>query len=78
MIFRDGLLLKMKDVCASRSILLKSERVRLQKLADVYTISALLYAQEAISEAEKQVQFNAVFSQCIGICISNIKEKNKE
>jgi len=46
-------------------------------LAEKYTLSALFFAQEAISEAEKQVRFNAVFPQCIELCIANIQAKNK-
>ena len=45
--------------------------------AEKYTVSALLYAQEALSNAELQVQFNAVFPQCIEVCIANIRQKNK-
>ena len=73
-IFRDGLLFK-RD--GQKNILLKSETERIRKVAEQYSFSALLCAQEEISEAEKQVQFNAVFAQCVGICISNIREKNK-
>lgn len=74
-IFRDGLLLKRGE---QRKLLLKLETERIRQVAENYSFSALLYAQEAISEAEKQVQFNAVFPQCVGICISNIREKNKK
>ena len=42
-----------------------------------YTVNGLLYAQTAITEAEKQVRFNAVFPQCIELCIINIRENNK-
>ena len=87
LLFRDALLLKtsMKNkptnhptTSLKRNILLKNELVRIQKMTELYTLPALIYAQEAISEAEKQVKFNAVFPQCIELCIANIRQKNKK
>ena len=82
LIFRDALLLKTSKQTNGKSfqnrLLLKSELENIKKTADFYTIPALLYAQEALSEAEKQVKFNAVFSQCIELCIANIRAKNKQ
>ena len=75
LIFRDAMLLKSGLSQNKKALLLKSETERLAKMTEKYSLSALLYAQEAISKAELQVQFNAVFAQCIGICISNIREK---
>lgn len=71
-IFRDALLCKRN---LPKNVLLKSEIERIRQVAEAYSFPALLYAQEEISEAEKQVQFNAVFAQCVGVCISNIREK---
>ena len=74
LIFRDALLLKTDK---QKNIVLRTETERLTKVADNFSTSALLYAQEAISNAEKQVNFNAVFSQCIEVCLANIHQKNK-
>ena len=51
----------------------KKEKENLLLVAKRYGKSALLYAQTAISNAEKQVTFNAVFSQCIELCIADIR-----
>ena len=77
LIFRDALLVKSSKKECEKAILLRSEKEKIRKVAEKYTLSALLYAQEAISEAELQVQFNAVFPQCIEVCIANIRQKNK-
>lgn len=74
LIFRDALLFK---TGLKKNIILKTEKERISTVADTFSLSALLYAQEAISVAEKQVTFNAVFSQCIEICLANIHNKNK-
>ena len=74
LIFRDALLFK---TGLKKNIILKTEKERISAVADTFSLSALLYAQEAISVAEKQVTFNAVFSQCIEICLANIHNKNK-
>ncbi len=75
MICRDALLLKTNP---RAPLLLRAEKQALQTVANAYTAHALLFAQEAISAAEKQVKFNAIFSQCIQVCIANIKEKNHQ
>ena len=74
LIFRDALLLRTgKD----KHLTLRLEKERLEQVADTFSTSALLYSQEALSEAEKQTHFNAVFPQCIEVCIANIHMKNK-
>ena len=80
LIFRDGLLLKMQEQTGINNenlLLLKSEKEKLLEVAKKYTLSTLLYAQEAISDAEKQVQFNAVFPQCIELCMANVRAYNQ-
>ncbi len=72
---RDALLLKMGK---RKKITLSTEGERLERLACGFSKGALLYAQEAISEAEKQVKFNAIFSQCVETCVAKILAKNKE
>ena len=76
LIFRDALLLKTQGNRANGRLLLRAQREQIEELAKEYAITALIYAQEGISEAEKQVNFNAVFSQCIEILIAKIREKN--
>ncbi len=73
-LFRDGLLLK-KNMLSS--LLLPTEKERISLVAKKYNVGALLFAQEALSTAEKQVNFNAIFSQCLELCICNILEKNR-
>lgn len=63
---------------AERYLMLKSEMKRLQVLSENYSLSSLLYAQEALTEVERQVRFNAVFPQCLEICIAKIMEKNSK
>lgn len=77
LIFRDALLVKTANKACTKSVLLRSEKEKIEKIAGKYTISALLYAQEALSDAELQVQFNAVFPQCIEVCIANIRKNNQ-
>ena len=74
LIFRDALLLKTNQ---QKNIVLHTEKERVSSIANNFSTAALLYAQEALSIAEKQVTFNAVFSQCIEICLANIHNKNK-
>ena len=74
LIFRDALLLKTNQ---QKNIVLHTEKERVSSIANNFSTAALLYAQEAISIAEKQVTFNAVFSQCIEICLANIHNQNK-
>ena len=74
LIFRDALLYK---TGMKQKIILRTEKEQISSVANAFSTAALLYAQEAISIAEKQVTFNAVFSQCIEICLANIHKKNK-
>lgn len=78
LIFRDVLLLKTQGKNAGKYLLLHTEKTRLQELADIYEIPALLYAQDELSEAERQITFNATFAQCIELLITNIRIKNKK
>ena len=76
-IFRDALLFKSQPAGANKFIMLRSETEKLQQVATVYALNALLRAQELISDAEKQVKFNAVFSQCIELFAAQIRKENK-
>lgn len=75
LIFRDALLMKMNAQPYRRALLLQSEKLKVQEVAMKYSRSALLYAQEALSKAELEVQFNAVFPQCLEICLAKIRSK---
>lgn len=76
LIFRDALLIKTQGKNAEKHLLLRAEKEELAAVAKEYAVPALLYAQEGLSEAEKQVTFNAVFPQCIEILMAKIREKN--
>ena len=75
-IFRDGLLLKTQGEKIKKNLLLSVEMENLKKVANAYTVPAFLFAQECISNAEKQIFTNANFAQCVEICIEKIKSKN--
>ncbi|MBO5240013.1 MAG: hypothetical protein J6B56_01145 [Clostridia bacterium] len=84
-LYRDALLLKTAEARAAgkesrslaKKISLKSETGRLQTLANTYALSALVFAQEAISKAEKEVTFNAYFPQCLELLIASVQAKGK-
>ena len=76
-LFRDGLILKTQGEKAKSNLLLSAEIENVKKLVNAYTVPAFLYAQDAISDAEKQIFTNANFAQCVEICITKIKMKNK-
>ena len=83
LIFRDALIVKTSGFTsrssksADRYLLLKTKKSAVRAVADRFTLRALLYAQEALSEAEKQIRFNAVYPQCLELCLAKILEKNK-
>ena len=54
----------------------EEEKEKLYAVAGNYTVRALVWAQEALSEAEKDIRFNAAFPQCLEVCLSGILEKN--
>ncbi len=70
LIFRDALV--MKTTRKRTRLLLQGQSERIEEVAGRYELNTLLYAQKAISEAEKQIKFNAIFSQCIEICVAKI------
>lgn len=74
LIYRDALVLKtQKD---KNALLLRSQITRLTAVADKYLSSSLLYAQKTLTEAEKDIAFNAVFPQCLEITLSKILLQN--
>ena len=76
LIFRDALVLK-TQAKESQNLLLQAEKATLCEVAKLYPPRALLFAQEAISAAEKQIFTNANFGQCLEICIAKIKKENE-
>lgn len=88
LIFRDALILKTSRINgvdkssrngknrAEKYLTLRSETERLQKISESYLLRALLCAQEALTEAEKQIRFNAVFPQCLELCMAKIFASN--
>lgn len=80
-IWRDALLLKGSNVKTGKklqeNVLLKTQRERLQKLANGRTMYALIYAQEKATEAEKQVTFNAFFPQCLEVLLASVLRENQ-
>jgi hypothetical protein len=73
-VFRDTLVLKTGQ---TQHILLTSQKERLQKTAEKYTLSGLIAAQERIAKAETELAFNAYFPQCLEILMANIFAANK-
>ena len=76
-LFRDGLILKTQGEKAKKNLLLSAEIETLKKVMNAYTVPAFLYAQESISNAERQIFTNANFAQCVEICSQKIKTKNQ-
>ena len=76
LIFRDALLWKTQG--NEHLLLLKSERAKIQKIAEKYEISTLLFAQDELTKAEQRVFFNAVFPQCLELIAASILQKDEE
>lgn len=72
LVFRDALVLKTNQ---TSPVLLQVRKNNVLAVSEKYSLSALLYAQTALSEAELQTNFNAVFPQCIELCIAKIQSK---
>lgn len=77
LIFRDALMMKMNASPYRSSVLLSLEKLKLQEVANKYSRQALLFAQEILSDAELETQFNAVFPQCVEVCITKIRKINQ-
>ncbi len=79
-IWRDAMLIKTEQATSAntqKNILLKTQLSRLQQLASIRTLSALIFAQEACSAAEKQITFNAYFPQCLEVLLASVLRENK-
>lgn len=58
-------------------VLLGAEHVKIAAIAEKYSLSALLFAQERITQAERELKFNAVFPQCLETLLAAILHKNQ-
>ena len=72
-VYRDGLVLR---ELGENGVLLQTEKARLREVAEKYTASSLLFAQNEISVAEREAFFNAVFPQCLEVLLSKILMEN--
>lgn len=72
LVFRDALLLK--TGIKEANIFLRAERLRLMRVAEKYTAAMLVRAQDEIGNAEQEVAFNAVFSQCLEVLLAKINK----
>jgi DNA polymerase III gamma/tau subunit len=69
LIFRDAAFVKSGK---ERFVLLTPELERIRAVAEKYSYAALLSAQQHLSAAEKEIQFNANFAQCIELCLARV------
>ena len=72
-IFRDALLLKTLN---GKNVLLRGEQSRLQAVAEKFSSACLLFAQQEITNAEKEIFFNAYFAQCLEVLFAKIFKFN--
>ena len=70
-IFRDATLIK-GGLDSKGFLLLQAERENVVAVANAFSLSTLIYAQEKITQAEVDVQFNAVFPQCIELLFADL------
>ena len=73
LIFRDASVFKTQK---ENALLLRLEKARIQQVAEKYLLSSLLYAQNVITQAEKDLSFNAVYPQLLEITLSKILLQN--
>ena len=88
LIFRDAAVIKsarqtglyaFKNAGLAQShLLLTTEKSNVERVVGAYKLETLLFAQEAISAAEKEIFFNASFAQCMQLLMSKILVKNAE
>ena len=70
-IFRDATLIK-GGLSANGYMLLQAEQDNVVAVANAFSLSTLVYAQEKITQAEMDVYFNAVFPQCIELLFADL------
>ena len=72
MIFRDGITMQQG---MGKYILLTPEKQRIGAVAEKYSPAALLYALERLSAVEKEITFNANFTQAIELMMARVLTK---
>ena len=72
LIFRDALFFK---IGKANRLLLTQERENIQKVAGRYELNTLVYAQEALTQAETQLKFNTNWAQCLEILFEKISKR---
>ncbi len=78
LVYRDAFLLKaqaeQKDFSfvGEKLLSLPTEGERIRAIAKKFSLSTLLFAQDALTKAEKEVKFNANYTQCIELALSEI------
>jgi DNA polymerase III gamma/tau subunit len=72
LIFRDAAFYKAGQ---EKHLLLAPEKERIRAVAEQRSYAVLLSAQERLSAAEKEIQFNANFAQCIELCLARILQQ---
>ena len=74
LLYRDATVLKTGQ--KTSAILMRSQLQRLQEMSDKYTLSSLIYAQSELTQAEKDLAFNAVYPQLLEVTLSKILLQN--
>ncbi len=75
MIYRDALFLKTGKASV---YLLPSEKDKISSVSSRFSSAALIYAQECLQDAEKDVRFNATFSQTLELTLAKINRFNQD
>lgn len=75
LIYRDALVIKTQGERGNRHLLFRRAEVR--EVEKKYSARALLFAQDALSQAEAETTFNAVFPQCLELCLARILRENQ-
>lgn len=73
LIFRDAAFVKLGK---KEQLLLAPEKERISRIAQRFSYATLIHAQQRLSAVEKEVVFNANFTQSIELCIAQILEVN--
>lgn len=73
LILRDGLIVKAN--LKKERLFLRAEQERIAQIANRYSLSALVFAQERILQAERENVFNATFPQCLETMVAEIVNK---
>lgn len=75
MIYRDALFLKTGKASV---YLLPNEKEKIFSVSARFSLAALVYAQECLQEAEKDIRFNATFAQTLELTLAKINRFNQD